>query len=211
MSAKYIKIHPENPQEDKIAQVVDCLRNGGVIAYPTDTVYGFACDPFKPKAVEKIRQIKDVKAKKLNYAFVFSNLSELSKYAKVNDNATFKIIKKVLPGAFTFILESSAKFPKIFQEKKKQVGIRMPAALIPREIVRMLGNPIITTSVRADDGYDEYTTDPELIFERYGKKIDMVVDGGLGYNVPSTIVDFTVNDGEFVILREGLGDSSLLY
>lgn len=199
-----ININPENPQENKIDEAVRILEKGGVIIYPTDTVYALGCDIHNQKAIEKLCRIKGVKVEKTNLSFICHDLSHISEYCKQLDNSTFKVMKKALPGPFTFILAASSKVPKILQAKKKTVGIRVPNNEIARQIVAKLGNPIITTSLKDDDDVIEYTTDPELIFEKYEKMVDLVIDGGYGNNVASTIIDCT--NGEFEIIREGLGD-----
>ena len=207
MSAELIKIHPENPEIRKISRVVELLKNGGVIIYPTDTVYGMGCDIFNQKAIEKILRIKGVKLKDANLSFICYDLSHISEFAKHISNPVFKVMKKALPGPFTFILEASSKVPKILNTKKKTVGIRVPDHLIPREIVNMLGNPIITTSIHDEDEVVEYSTDPGLIYEKYENLVDAVIDGGYGNNMPSTVVDCTGE--EFEIVREGLGEINL--
>ncbi|MFY0599558.1 MAG: threonylcarbamoyl-AMP synthase [Cyclobacteriaceae bacterium] len=209
MSAEFIKMYPDNPDPRKVDLVVKTLRKGGVIIYPTDTVYGLGCDIFNPKAIEKIRQIKGMKSKTLNLSFICYDLSHLSEYAKHVDTPVFKLMKRTLPGPFTFILESSNKTPKILNMKKKTVGIRVPENNIPREIVKALGNPIITTSVHHDDEIIDYATDPELIYEEFETKVDLVIDGGFGNVTPSTIIDCSSGDPE--IVREGLGDINLVY
>lgn len=206
MAASLIKLYPENPELKKILSVVDSLRNGGLIIYPTDTVYGLGCDIHNTKAVEKICRIKGVKPEKANFSFICYDLSHISEYAKVS-TAAFKLMKKALPGAFTFILEASNKVPKILNSNKKTVGIRIPDNNIPRTLVKELGNPIITTSIRDDDEIIEYSTDPELIYEKFTNQVDYVIDGGYGNNIASTIVDATTD--EFIIVRQGLGDLSL--
>ncbi len=199
-----IKIHPENPSARHIKMVVECLNDGGIVIYPTDTVYGLACDIFKPKAVERIAQIKGIKKEKANFTFVFTDLSQLSDFTRPMSNEVFRLIRNSLPGPFTFILNANNNVPKIFQSKKKTVGIRIPENLIATEIVRELGNPILTTSIHDDDEILEYTTDPELIYERYQNIVDIVIDGGPGDNRPSTIIDCT---GEApLIIREGKGE-----
>jgi tRNA threonylcarbamoyl adenosine modification protein (Sua5/YciO/YrdC/YwlC family) len=202
--ASLIEINPENPQERKIQEVVDILKQGGIIIYPTDTVYGLGCDIFNQKAIERICKLKGVKPEKANLAFICYDLSDISNYAKVTSNQLFKLMKKTLPGAFTYILDATSEVPKILHHKKKQIGIRIPNHAIPREIVRLLGNPIITTSIKDDDEIKEYTTDPELIFEKYQKLVDAVISGGCGGHIPSTIVDGT-NDN-FTVIRQGLGN-----
>lgn len=207
MSAELIKIHPENPEIRKINRVVEILKSGGVIIYPTDTVYGMGCDIFNQKAIEKILRIKGVKLKEANLSFICYDLSHISEYARHISNPVFKVMKKALPGPFTFILEASSKVPKILNTKKKTVGIRVPDHHIPREIVNMLGNPIITTSIHDEDDVVEYSTDPGLIYEKYENLVDAVIDGGYGNNMPSTVVDCTGE--EFEIVREGLGEINL--
>lgn len=209
MAAEFVKMYPENPDPRKISHIVDVLRNGGVIIYPTDTVYGLGCDIFNAKAIEQVRRIKGMKSKGLHLSFICYDLSHLSEYAKHVDTPIFKLMKRTLPGPFTYILESSSKTPKILNMKKKTVGIRVPDNNIPREIVRALGNPIITTSVHHDDEVVDYSTDPELIFEEFQSLVDIVIDGGFGKVTPSTIID--CSSGEPEILREGLGDINLVY
>ncbi len=198
-----LKIYPENPNEKKIQQVVECLKDGGVIIYPTDTVYGLGCDIFKQKAVEKIASIKKVNIKKHNFSFICSDLSHLSDFTKPMDRSTYKLMKKALPGAFTFILNANNTIPKLFKNNRKTIGIRVPNHNIPRNIVELLGNPILTTSIRDDDSIVEYSTDPELIYEKYKKQVDIVIDCGYGNLVPSTIVD--CSKVEIEIIRQGLG------
>lgn len=204
MKAEYLKIHPENPERRKIEHVVELLRSGGVIIYPTDTVYGLGCDIFNQKAVEKICWIKNLKPARNNLSFICYDLSHISEYTKNLTTPVFKIMKKSLPGPFTFILNSSNKVPKIINAKKKTVGIRVPDNNIPRQIVKNLGNPIITTSIKDDDEVIEYSTDPLLIYERFKDKVNLVIDGGMGYNIPSTVIDCT--NESFEIVREGKGN-----
>lgn len=201
--AQYFKLYNENPNERTVKQIVEILRAGGVIIYPTDTVYGLGCDIFNQKAVERIARIKGVKLEKANFSFICYDLSHLSDFTKSVDNQTYKLMRKHLPGPFTFILDANSNVPKLFKSKKKTVGIRIPDNNICREIVRELGNPILTTSVKNVDDILEYTTDPELLKEEYDNLVDAVVDGGYGNNVPSTIVD--CSDGEFEIIRQGIG------
>ncbi len=198
-----VKIYPENINNKLISLVVDELRSGGVIVYPTDTVYGIGCDITKPRAVERIIRLKGIKPKEANFSFICSDLSHISDFAKV-DNSTFKLLKRNLPGPFTFILPGLNKVPDYFISKRKTVGIRIPNHPIPLEIVRMLGNPILTTSLKDDDEVIEYTTDPELIYEKYGSDVDIIIDGGYGDNIASTVVDCTSE--EPVIVREGKGE-----
>lgn len=203
-----LKIYPENPSQRAIDQVVKCLQDGGIIIYPTDTIYGIGCDIFKPKSVERITEILGDKKKKNAMTFICSDLSNLSDYTKPIPNNIFKVMKKVLPGPFTFILEANNNVPKLLQSNKKTVGIRVPDNNIIREIVRQLGHPILSTSVKDDDEIIEYTTDPELIHEKYDRQVDIVIDGGYGDNTPSTVVDCT--SGDIEIVREGKGDISIL-
>lgn len=206
MSAELIKIYPENPDERRIRQVVDCLRDGGLVIYPTDTVYGLGCDIFNARAVEKIARIKGIKPQKNDFSFICYDLSHIADYARVG-NTAFKLMKRVLPGPYTFILDANNQVPKLLNTNKKTVGIRVPDNLIPRLIVKELGNPIVTTSIKDEDEIIEYSTDPELIFEKFQHQVDIVVDGGYGGNVASTIIRATQD--EFEVIREGLGDTSL--
>ena len=199
-----IKIYPENPSEKSIQQAVEILKKGGLIIYPTDTVYGLGCDITNPKAIEKICRIRGIKPEKANFSFVCYDISHISDYIKPIDNETYRILKKALPGAFTFIFNANKNVPKLLSSNKKTVGIRVPDNNIAREIVKALGNPIISTSIRDDDEIIEYSTDPDLIHEKFETLVDLVIDGGYGENVPSTIVDCTT--GEFEIIRQGKGD-----
>lgn len=205
MPAIYLKIHPENPEERKIKQVVECLRDGGVVIYPTDTIYGIGCDLHHKRALERVCQIKGIKPKKANFSFICHDLSHISEYAKV-DTPTFKIMKKALPGPFTFVLNATNKVPELLDNNKKTVGIRIPAHRIPLQIVADLGNPIITTSVHDDDEVIEYITSPDLIFDMFKHKVDIVIDGGYGNLIPSTIVNCTEGNPE--VIRQGAGDFS---
>lgn len=198
-----IKIYPENPSARHIQMIAECLRNGGVIIYPTDTVYAIGCDIFQHRAVERVAQIKGVKAQKANFSLIFQDLRHISDFTKPFGTNVYKAMKKGLPGPFTFILNANNNVPKLFQSKKKTVGIRMPDNSICNEIVRELGNPIISTSVYDDDEILEYTTDPELIHEKYQQQVDIVIDGGYGDNQASTVIDCTTD--ELVITRQGKG------
>ena len=198
-----VKLFNENPNPREILKIVDVLKKGGLIIYPTDTVYGLGCDITNTRAVEKVARIKGVKAEKNNFSFICSDLSHLSDYTKPISSSVFKLMKKNLPGAFTFILDANNNLPKYFKGKKT-VGIRVPDNNIIREIVNELGNPILSTSIHDDDEILEYTTDPELIYEKYQELVDIVIDGGYGELVPSTIVDCTAE--EIVIVREGKGE-----
>lgn len=198
-----IRVYPENPNEKIIEQIVDVLKKGGIIIYPTDTVYGLGCDITNQKAIEKIAKLRGVKPEKANFSFVCYDLSHISDYIKPIDNTIFRVLKKALPGPFTFIFNANNNVPKLLSSNKKTVGIRVPDNNIARQIVKILGNPILSTSIHDEDEIIEYTTDPELIFEKYQDKVDLVVDGGYGDNVPSTVIDCT--SGEFEIIREGKG------
>lgn len=202
MSAEFIKLYEENPEIDKIERIVRVLKSGGVVIYPTDTVYGIGCDFSNTKAVQRVCQIKNTKPQSLS--FICYDLSEIAQYTKGLNTPIFKVMKKALPGPFTFILNASNSVPKVLNAKKKTVGIRVPDNNIPREIVRSLGNPIITTSIHDEDEVLEYSTDPELIFEKYENLVDIIIDGGYGMNVASTVVDCSHDDLE--VIRQGLGD-----
>ena len=205
--AQLIKLYNDNPNAKEIAKIVKILQNGGLIIYPTDTVYGLGCDITNTKALEKIAKIKGVKLEKANFSFICNDLSHLSDYVKQIDTATFKILKRALPGPYTFILPGSNSLPKVFK-KRKTVGIRVPDNNIAREIVAALGNPIVSTSIHDEDEVIEYTTDPELIFEKWQNMVDLVIDGGFGDNYASTVIDLT--DGYPEVIREGKGSLSIL-
>ena len=199
-----IRLYDENPNPKDVLKIVEILRDGGVIIYPTDTIYGIGCDITKARAVERVARIKNVRPEKAEFSFIFNDLSRISDYCKPVSNSIFKLLKKNLPGAFTFILHANSNVPKLFKNSKKQIGIRIPDNNIIREIIRELGNPILSTSVKDDDTIIEYTTDPELIHEKFGDLVDLVIDGGFGGNVPSTIVDCT--DDEPIVTRAGKGE-----
>ncbi|MBL7559469.1 threonylcarbamoyl-AMP synthase [Olleya sp. YSTF-M6] len=200
--ADFIRIYEENPNPKEIKKVVDVLKKGGLIIYPTDTVYGLGCDITNTKALERIARIKGVKLEKANFSFICHDLSNLSDYVKQIDSSTFKILKRALPGPYTFILPGSKTLPAAFK-KKKEVGIRVPDNAIALDIVKALGNPIISTSIRDEDTILEYTTDPELILEKWDNLVDLVIDGGYGDNLASTIIDLSGDEPE--IIREGKG------
>jgi tRNA threonylcarbamoyl adenosine modification protein (Sua5/YciO/YrdC/YwlC family) len=197
-----LHIHPDNPDPKRMAQAVDCLRNGGVIIYPTDTVYSFGCDLLNTRAVERVAQLKGIKPAKAQFSIICYDLSHISEYARIN-TPDYKLMKRSLPGPFTFILDGSSKVPRLFKANKKTIGIRVPDNKIARGLVELLGNPLIATSVHDEDEVLEYTTDPELIHEKYGKQVDMVIHGGYGHNEASTIIDLTGDAPE--IIRQGLG------
>lgn len=198
-----LHIHPDNPQPRHIKTMVDCLRGGGVVIYPTDTIYGLGCDIYNAGAIERICRIKNIDLKKAQFSFVCDSLSHLSDYAKSVDTPVFRLLKKALPGPFTFILEASRQVPKLLKTKKDTVGLRIPDHKICQAIVSELGNPIMSTSLPMDDEV-EYYTDPELMHEKFGHLVDIVIDGGLGNIIPSTVVDCTGGQPELV--REGAGD-----
>ena len=204
--AQFIKIYEENPNEKELNKVVEVLQKGGLIIYPTDTVYGLGCDISNTKALEKIARIKGVKLEKANFSFVCSDLKNLSDYVKQIDSTTFKLLKRVLPGPYTFVMQGNNNLPKDFK-KKKTVGIRVPDNLIARRIVELLGNPIVSTSIYDEDDVIEYTTDPELIFEKWQNRVDMVIDGGYGDNVASTVIDLSGDEPK--VLREGKGSTDI--
>lgn len=205
--AEFIKIYTDKPNEAAIAKVVKVLKNGGLVIYPTDTVYGLGCDITNSRALERIAKIKGVKLEKANFSFICHDLSNISDYVRQIDTATFKLLKRALPGPYTFILPGNNNLPKEFK-KKTTVGIRVPDNSIALEIVRQLGNPIVSTSIRDEDDVIEYTTDPELIFEKWQNLVDMVIDGGYGDNVASTIID--LSESEPIVIREGKGSLDIL-
>lgn len=205
--SKLVKIYSQNPNQKEIDKVVEVLKNGGLIIYPTDTVYGLGCDITNKRALEKVARLKGVKLEKANFSFICNDLSHLSDYVKQIDTATYKLLNKALPGAYTFILFGNNALPKLFKNKKT-VGIRVPDNNIVRKIVETLGNPIVSTSIYDEDEIIEYTTDPELIFEKWQNLVDLVIDGGYGDNVPSTVIDLTTDPYE--ILRAGKGSIDII-
>lgn len=205
--SRLIKMYNENPSPKALAQVVEVLRKGGLIIYPTDTVYGLGCDITNSKALEKIARIKKVKLEKANFSFICNDLSNLSSYVRQIETPVYKLLKRALPGPYTFVLTGNNKLPRDFK-KKKTVGIRVPDNNIIRSIVKELGNPIVSTSIYDEDELIEYTTDPELIFEKWQDRVDLVIDGGYGDNVPSTIID--VSGDEVEVIREGKGSLDIL-
>ena len=196
-----IHIHPEDPQPRLIKQIAECLQDGGIIAYPTDTIYGLGCDIFKPKAIERICRIKNIDPAKSQLSFICRDLSNLSDYTKSIDTPLYRMLKHYLPGACTFILPASRQVPKILQSKKSTIGLRVPDNEICRHILDALGHPILSTTLPGEE-VEDYT-DPEVIQERLGKQVDFVIDGGIGGIVPSTIVDCTTED--WTITRQGVG------
>jgi len=198
--SELIRVYEENPNPKEISKIVTILKNGGVVIYPSDTVYALGCDITNNKALERVAKIKGVKLAKANFSFVCKDLSNLSDYVRQIDTATFKLLKRALPGPYTFILPGNNNLPTVFK-KKKEVGIRVPDNSITQEIVSQLGNPIISTSIYDEDEVIEYMTDPELIFEKWGNRVDAIVDGGYGGNVASTVIDLT--SGEPLLIREG--------
>ena len=204
---QFIKIYEDKPNEAAIAKVVKVLKDGGLVIYPTDTVYGLGCDITNTRALERIAKIKGIKLDKANFSFVCHDLSNISDYVRQIDTATFKILKRALPGPYTFILPGNNNLPKEFKKKTTE-GIRVPDNAIALEIVRQLGNPIVSTSIRDEDDVIEYTTDPELIFEKWQNLVDLVIDGGYGDNVGSTIID--LSGDEPLIVREGKGNIDIL-
>lgn len=204
MSAEFLKIHPQNPEPRKIKRVVEVLQNDGIIVYPTDTVYGIGCDLFSRRAIERLCRIQGIRPNKMNLSFICFDVSQVSGFVRRMETPEFKILKRALPGPFTFIFESSAHVPRILDANKKTVGIRIPNHPIPLEIVNQLGHPLLSSSVKDDDIIKEYPTDPEIIYTYFKNKADLIIDAGPGGNIASTVVDFT--SGEAVITRQGLGD-----
>ena len=204
--SELIRVYEENPNPKEISKIVTILKNGGVVIYPSDTVYALGCDITNNKALERVAKIKGVKLAKANFSFVCKDLSNLSDYVRQIDTATFKLLKRALPGPYTFILPGNNNLPTVFK-KKKEVGIRVPDNSITQEIVSQLGNPIISTSIYDEDEVIEYMTDPELIFEKWSNRVDAIVDGGYGGNVASTVIDLT--SGEPLLIREGKGSVEL--
>ncbi|MBK7506273.1 MAG: threonylcarbamoyl-AMP synthase [Bacteroidetes bacterium] len=198
-----IEIHPKNPDERKIKQVVDCLKNGGLIIYPTDTVYGLGCDIYNTKAIEKLARLKGIKPEKANFSFICNDLSHISEYTIGLETTVFKLMKRTLPGPFTYILKANNSIPKLFKNNKKTVGVRIPDNQIARTIVKELGNPIVSTSIHNGDAIIDYLNDPYEIHEQFEKLVDIVIDGGMGDIEPSTIVDCTGD--EPTIIRQGKG------
>ncbi|MCB0652916.1 MAG: threonylcarbamoyl-AMP synthase [Saprospiraceae bacterium] len=199
-----LRINPDNPEGRKIKQVVEVLRQGGVIIYPTDTVYGLGCDIFQQKAVDRICHLRGINPEKARLSFICKDIADISEYTTQIDNQTFKLLKKNLPGPFTFVLKSGNKLPKIFKNNKKTIGIRIPKNNIVTAIIEELGHPMMTSSLKSDDELLEYFTDPIDIYEDFKKRVDLVIDGGIGGNIHSTVVDCTEADVE--IIREGAGE-----
>ncbi|MEM1325121.1 MAG: L-threonylcarbamoyladenylate synthase [Bacteroidota bacterium] len=199
-----LKIHPENPEGRKIKQVVDVLDAGGIIIYPTDTVYGIGCDIYNQDAVDRICKLRGLDPVKARLSFICKDISQITEYSQPIDNEVFRLMKRVLPGAFTFVINSNNKVPRLFKNRKKTIGVRIPDNNILQEIVETLGRPILTTSLRSDDEIAEYFTDPIDIYEDYEKLVDIVIDGGIGNNVASTVLDCTGSD--IVVLRQGAGE-----
>lgn len=205
--AEFIKIYEDNPNPKAINRVVEILRKGGLVIYPTDTVYGLGCDITNSKAMQRLARLKGIKLEKANWSFICADLSNLSDYVKQIDSSTFKLLKRAFPGPYTFILPGNNNLPSDFK-KRKTVGIRVPKHNTAQELVRALGNPIVSTSIKDEDEVLEYTTDPELILEKWDNLVDVVIDGGYGDNIPSTIID--VSGGTPVVIREGKGALSVL-
>ncbi len=198
-----LKLNSMHPSDAQIEKITDVLKDGGVIIYPTDTVYAFGCDAHNPDAVRKLCELKGIELNKANFSFIFSDVKLIGKYTKPMDNLVFKAINRFLPGPFTFILNANGEVPGIFGYKKKTIGLRIPDNRISQALVKALGNPLLSTSVHDDDTVVEYTTDPELIYNRWGDKVALMIDGGFGNNEPSTVIDCT--GSEITVIREGLG------
>jgi tRNA threonylcarbamoyl adenosine modification protein (Sua5/YciO/YrdC/YwlC family) len=197
-----LRIHPQNPQPRLLSQVADCLKSGGVIIYPTDTIYGLGCDIYQPKAIERICEIKNIDPQKAQLSFICKDLSHLSDYTKSIDTPLYRILKNYLPGPYTFILPASKQVPKILKSKKDTVGLRIPDNVICSSILETLGNPILSASLPGEM-VEEYT-DPEIIYEKFGKMVNYVIDGGMGGIIPSTVIDCTTD--EWTVTRQGLGE-----
>jgi len=202
--AELYRIHPETPSERQIYKVVDIIRDNGIAIYPTDSVYGLGCKLTSKPAIEKIARMKGIKTKQAKFSFLFDSIGSIENYSKPIDKTVFRLLKKNLPGPFTFILEANKKIPKILETSRKTIGIRIPDNNIVRDIVKLLGEPLLNTSVYDDDEIIEYTTDPELIYDNYKKITDVIINGGYGFNVPSTVVDCTGDEPE--IIRQGIGE-----
>ena len=200
--AEFIKLYEDNPNPKDVQRIADIIRKGGLVIYPSDTVYALGCDITNTRALERIAQLKGVKLAKANFSFLCEDLSNLSDYVKQIDTSTFKLLKRALPGPYTFILPGNNNLPTAFK-KKREVGIRVPDNNITQAIIKALGNPIVSTSIKDEDEVIEYTTDPELIYEKWNKLVDVIVDGGYGGNIPSTVIDLTGD--EPVLIREGKG------
>jgi tRNA threonylcarbamoyl adenosine modification protein (Sua5/YciO/YrdC/YwlC family) len=207
MAAQLLKIHPDNPPVQRIQEVVDVLRSGGLVIYPTDTIYGIGCDVHNARAVERLAKLKGIKPEKANFSFICADLAHIADYARQITTPQYKVLKKALPGPFTFIFEANTNAPRYGGIKRKTVGIRVPDHRICCELVKGLGNPIVTTSIRDEDEVVEYSTDPELIFEKYEHLVDLVIDGGFGHNIASTVID--CQQDAFTVIRQGAGDISL--
>ncbi len=209
MPADIIEIYSDNIDERKLIKIIECLKNGGIIIYPTDTVYSMGCDMMNTKAVERLSKIKNIKLQNNNFSIVCHDLSNIASFARVSNNA-FKLLKKALPGPFTFILPATSDLPKSLQTKRKSIGIRIPNHPIPLKIIEKLGNPIITTSVKDDvDDIQEYPNEIEVIYEQNANKVDLIIDGGWCGIIPSTVI-YALDD-DFEVIREGLGDFSEIY
>ncbi|MCB9033884.1 MAG: threonylcarbamoyl-AMP synthase [Chitinophagales bacterium] len=204
-----LQIFENNIDDRKLTQVVDCLKKGGLVIYPTDTVYALGCDIYNKSAIEKICAIKGIKPNKINFSIICNDLSHITDFTVNVDTPTYKRMKRCLPGPFTFILKANNQVPKLFKNNKRTIGIRVPDNKIPLAIVQQLGNPIVTTSIHHEDDIIDYITDPMAIYERYENVVDIVIDGGIGGLIPSTIVDCT--ETEPIIVRQGAGDIDLLY
>lgn len=208
MKAESLKIHPVYPENKKITKVIEILQQGGVIIYPTDTIYALGCDLLNPKAIERLCRIKGVDPQKNQFSFLCQDISQISEYVKNLTTPIYKLMKKALPGPYTFILPSSSHVPKKINTKRKTVGVRVTDHAIAQQLVTRLGHPMITTSVHDEDEIVAYATDPSLIYERFANQVDIIIDGGMGNNVASTVIDCTQDEPQ--VLRQGLGDTTML-
>lgn len=203
-----LSIHPVNPEPRKIKQVADVLRNGGIVILPTDTIYAFACDLYQARAFEKICRLKNVKPAKANFSLLCDDLSNISEFTRPFDRSNYKLLNRALPGPYTFILEASSAVPGVFRNRRKTIGLRIPDHAIARELIRELGHPLVVASLHDLDEIRTYPTDPEEIEENYANETDMIIDGGAGNNIPSTVIDLTSEDPE--VIREGAGSLEIL-
>ncbi|MEM6844994.1 MAG: L-threonylcarbamoyladenylate synthase [Bacteroidota bacterium] len=208
MKASLLKIHPLYPENKKLTKVHQVLKQGGIVIYPTDTIYALGCDLLNPEAIERLCHIKGVDPQKNQFSFLCQNISQVTEYSKNIPTPMFKLMNKALPGPYTFILPSSKHVPKKIDSKRKTIGVRVSDHAIPQQLVERLGNPLITTSVHDEDEIVAYATDPNLIYERFADQVDIIIDGGMGNNVASTVVDCT--ESEPKIIRQGLGDTAML-
>lgn len=205
-----LRVHPDNPQRRHIDRAIECMKKGGVIVYPTDTVYALGCDIMNRKAIEKVARIKGIKLEKANFSCICEDMKMVGEYSVHVTTPMFKLMKRAFPGPYTFILEASKTVPKLFQSNKKTIGVRIVDHNIVQELVTGLGNPIMSTSIYSEDEILEYESDPSIIYDMMANKVDLVLDGGWGGNIPSTVIDCTAGDSDIKVIREGLGPLNIL-